>query len=119
MKQPTIMIHPDDFTKSAWEELCNAAEFLGCIDSDPKPRTRTTARQLEQAMAAVEEKAQKVESGYYGASDDDGEGDGVDIEEWADDLRAAGEVLQRYANTLANSARLDAEFQRITGRSSL
>lgn len=92
-----ILIDPKKFTDSQWSELFNASDLIPPSDSrrpqDYRPNAESftaTVDDVESAILACRNKAERVRAGELGPSD---AGEGVDIEEWADELDQAAEVL--------------------------
>jgi hypothetical protein len=95
----TVTIDPNDYTQSQWEELCAIAG--GYIDglNDCYPNAeiiQTASGHVFEAADECEEKAVKVRAGEYGESEDE-DGDGVDTDEWADQLDEVASILREKA----------------------
>ncbi len=88
-----LTVKPSDFNERQWVEVFYASELAPSDDHQDSEPFEATPEAVEQAAASCRSKAERVRDGELGDSD---EGDGVDIEDWADDLDEAAAILEGY-----------------------
>jgi len=86
-------INPADFTETQWIEAFYASELLPTDDFGAAEPFEATPEAISDAAACCRSKAERVRDGELGESD---ESEGVDIDEWGDDLDEAAGVLEAY-----------------------
>jgi hypothetical protein len=86
-------INPADFSETQWIEAFYASELLPGDDYSAAEPFEASAEAVSEAAACCRSKAERARDGELGESD---KGEGVDIEDWADDLDEAAAVLEAY-----------------------
>lgn len=90
---PRYRIDPSKFNDSQWSEMYYAdGQLLLSTDRREDAKVKSVSRrQLLALISDVRAKSLSVLAGDLGESD---EGDGVDIEEWGEDLSEAAGILE-------------------------